>query len=297
MNAVPLEVEGVQRAFGDTRVLVDVTFSVAAGTLYGLIGRNGAGKTTTIESIVGLARPDAGRIAIFGNVPRANRRAVGHAPQEIAVYPDLTARENIAFFADLYGNRNPGARAEAVLEHVGLAAQRDQIASLLSGGQRRLLNLALALAHEPPLLILDEPTVGLDIEAREGVWRVMREARARGTTILLTTHYLEEADRLCDRIGILDSGRITIEGAPRELIASLGYQTLVTIESPECSRVLEMLADISIMSRTDDRSVTIGIAGTITIERLVERLGPTPVNAIATRAAALEDVYLGASLR
>jgi len=117
---IALEVRHLKRAFGLKHVLSDVSFAVETGTLYGLIGRNGAGKTTTIEAIVGLARPDAGTIGIFGKAPRANRRSIGHAPQEIAVYPDLTARENVAFFADLYGNRNPYARADAVLERVGL---------------------------------------------------------------------------------------------------------------------------------------------------------------------------------
>jgi len=293
----PLLVDHLQRAFGSKRVLEDVCFQIEPGTLYGLIGRNGAGKTTTIESIVGLARPDRGTIAIFGKPPRANRRSIGHAPQEIAVYPDLTAHENIAFFADLYGDRNPRLRADAILETIGLSGSGDALASVLSGGQRRLLNLGLALAHDPPLLILDEPTVGLDIEARDGVWRVMRDARARGTTILLTTHYLEEADRLCDRVGILVAGRIAAEGTPHELKSALGYDTVVTVESDDLEGTQRSLAARAVTMRVEDGCVAAGVVGTPTIEVVVGWLQGFRVSAVVTRPVSLEDVYLSASLR
>lgn len=293
----PLLVDHLQRAFGSKRVLEDVCFQIEPGTLYGLIGRNGAGKTTTIESIVGLVRPDRGTIAIFGKPPRANRRSIGHAPQEIAVYPDLTAHENIAFFADLYGDRNPRLRADAILETIGLSGSGDALASVLSGGQRRLLNLGLALAHDPPLLILDEPTVGLDIEARDGVWRVMRDARARGTTILLTTHYLEEADRLCDRVGILVAGRIAAEGTPHELKSALGYDTVVTVESDDLEGTRRSLAARAVTTRVEDGCVAAGVVGTPTIEVVVGWLQGFRVSAVVTRPVSLEDVYLSASLR
>lgn len=293
----PLLVDHLQRAFGSKRVLEDVCFQIEPGTLYGLIGRNGAGKTTTIESIVGLVRPDRGTIAIFGKPPRANRRSIGHAPQEIAVYPDLTAHENIAFFADLYGDRNPRLRADAILETIGLSGSGDALASVLSGGQRRLLNLGLALAHDPPLLILDEPTVGLDIEARDGVWRVMRDARARGTTILLTTHYLEEADRLCDRVGILVAGRIAAEGTPHELKSALGYDTVVTVESDDLEGTQRSLAAHAVTMRVGDGCVAAGVVGTPTIEVVVGWLQGFRVSAVVTRPVSLEDVYLSASLR
>ncbi len=293
----PLLVDHLQRAFGSKRVLEDVCFQIEPGTLYGLIGRNGAGKTTTIESIVGLVRPDRGTIAIFGKPPRANRRSIGHAPQEIAVYPDLTAHENIAFFADLYGDRNPRLRADAILETIGLSGSGDALASVLSGGQRRLLNLGLALAHDPPLLILDEPTVGLDIEARDGVWRVMRDARARGTTILLTTHYLEEADRLCDRVGILVAGRIAAEGTPHELKSALGYDTVVTVESDDLEGTRRSLAARAVTMRVEDGCVAAGVVGTPTIEVVVGWLQGFRVSAVVTRPVSLEDVYLSASLR
>ena len=296
MNA-PLVVDHLARAFGSKRVLEDVCFHIDPGTLYGLIGRNGAGKTTTIESIVGLARPDGGNITIFGKPPRANRRSIGHAPQEIAVYPDLTARENIAFFADLYGDRNPRLRADAVLTTIGLDAHAETLASVLSGGQRRLLNLGIALAHEPPLLILDEPTVGLDIEARDDVWRMMRDARARGTTILLTTHYLEEADRLCDRVGILVAGRIAVEGTPHELKTGLGYDTVVTVGSDDLERTRALLAPHAALTRIADGTVQASVIGAPTIDVVVGWLQGVRASAIATRGVSLEDVYLSVSSR
>lgn len=293
----PLVVDHLQRAFGSKRVLEDVCFQIEPGTLYGLIGRNGAGKTTTIESIVGLARPDRGTIAIFGKPPRANRRSIGHAPQEIAVYPDLTARENIAFFADLYGDRNPRRRADAILETIGLAESGDSLASVLSGGQRRLLNLGMAWAHDPPLLILDEPTVGLDIEARDAVWRMLRDARARGTTILLTTHYLEEADRLCDRVGILVVGRIALEGTPHELKSALGYETVVTVNSDDLEGTQRLLGPHAVTMRVEDGCVAACVVGAPTVDVVVGWLQGIRVSAVATRPASLEDVYLRASLR
>ena len=294
---IALDVRHLKRAFGAKQVLNDVSFSVESGTLYGLIGRNGAGKTTTIESIVGLARPDAGTIGIFGKAPRANRRSIGHAPQEIAVYPDLTARENIAFFADLYGNRDPRARADAVLAHIGLTPHAHVLASVLSGGQRRLLNLGLALAHQPPLLILDEPTVGLDIEARDDVWRVMREARANGTTILFTTHYLEEADRLCDRVGILAAGTIVAEGSPSELKAALGYDTVVSVRCDDTAAAQELLARYAQATRSSDGLVHAGVRGAPAIDVIVEWLGNLRATSVSTRSVSLEDVYLNVSSR
>ncbi len=294
---VPLVVDHLQRSFDSKRVLEDLCFQIESGTMYGLIGRNGAGKTTTIETIVGLARPDGGTIAIFGKPPRANRRSIGHAPQEIAVYPDLTARENIAFFADLYGDRNPRGRADAVLETIGLAGQNDALASVLSGGQRRLLNLGIALAHDPPLLILDEPTVGLDIEARDGVWRMMRDARARGTTILLTTHYLEEADRLCDRVGILVAGRIATEGTPQELKSALGYDTVITVASDDIEGTRSSLADHATTARIVDRTVEAGVLGQPAIDVVVGWLSGIRASAVSTRAVSLEDVYVSVSSR
>jgi ABC-2 type transport system ATP-binding protein len=296
MNA-PLVVNHLQRSFGSKRVLEDVCFTIEPGTLYGLIGRNGAGKTTTIESIVGLGRPDGGSIAVFGKPPRGNRRSIGHAPQEIAVYPDLTAYENIAFFADLYGDRNPRLRAEAVLETIGLQSSGGTLASVLSGGQRRLLNLGIALAHDPPLLILDEPTVGLDIEARENVWGVMRDARARGVTILLTTHYLEEADRLCDRVGILVAGRIAAEGTPHELKTALGYDTVVTVGSDDPERTRASLVPHAATTRIVEGSVQACVVGTPTIDVVVGWLQDVRASAVATRSVSLEDVYLSASSR
>jgi ABC-2 type transport system ATP-binding protein len=218
-----VEVSGLTKDFGTTRALDGATFDVARGEIFGLLGPNGAGKTTTMHILLTLLKPTAGTAKIAGNDvtddPVAVRERVGWVPQEHAVDPLLTVMENMIFMSGMYhlAPRTARRRAAQLLELAGLAGHGSKVAGVLSGGMRRKLELAMSLVNVPAVLFLDEPTVGLDIAARRDLWAYVRQIREQGTTIVLTTHYLEEADALCDRVAIIDRGRIQATGAPAQL--------------------------------------------------------------------------------
>jgi ABC-2 type transport system ATP-binding protein len=218
----------LRKRFGDLDAVNGVSFHIAPGESYGLLGPNGAGKTTTISMICGLLASDGGRVEIVGQEMTtrsvATKAEIGYAPQELAVYPEMTARENLRFFARLYNLRGPAAaaRVETVLELVDLTARADDLVKHYSGGMQRRLNVGLALLHEPRLLVLDEPTVGVDPQSRNAILTGIEQLSQTGIGILYTTHYMEEAERICDRIGIIDHGKLIAEGTRRELVAMVG---------------------------------------------------------------------------
>ncbi|MGZ4679110.1 MAG: ATP-binding cassette domain-containing protein [Ilumatobacteraceae bacterium] len=204
-----------------------MSFVIAPGEAYGLLGPNGAGKTTTIRMVCGLLRPDAGDVLIDGRSPWADRRvkmAIGYVPQDIALYQDLTALENLRFVGTLYGLRGRAldAAAREALATVDLSERGDDRVESFSGGMKRRLNIAAGLVHRPQLLVLDEPTVGVDPQSRHAILDRVESFRERGMAVLYTTHYMEEAERVCDRVGIVDHGRLVAEGTRRELVARLG---------------------------------------------------------------------------
>jgi ABC-2 type transport system ATP-binding protein len=224
-DEVVLRCADVARRFGD-RVAVDgVSFEVRAGETYGLLGPNGAGKTTTIRMVCGLLRRDGGTIEIAGHVVGdgdvAPRAQVGYVPQDVALYPDLTARENLRFFGKLYRLRGRALRerVEEVLDLIALRDRGDDRVEGFSGGMKRRLNIGAALLHRPRLLVLDEPTVGVDPQSRHAILESVKAFGAAGMAVLYTTHYMEEAERVCDRIGIIDQGRLVAQGSQRELVA------------------------------------------------------------------------------
>jgi ABC-2 type transport system ATP-binding protein len=231
-----LACHGLRKAFGEQQAVADVGFDIAPGETFGLLGPNGAGKTTTISMIAGLLRPDAGEITVAGvrMTPIATdaKAEVGLVPQDLALYPELSARENLTFFGRLYGmpKARLRARTDQVLEVIGLADRADDRAGEFSGGMKRRLNIGIGLLHEPRLLILDEPTVGVDPQSRNAILESVEQLSGAGLAVLYTTHYMEEAERLCDRIAIVDQGRVIIEGTRRELVATLGEQDLVRLE-------------------------------------------------------------------
>jgi ABC-2 type transport system ATP-binding protein len=216
------------RRFGDLTAVDGVGFHIAGGETYGLLGPNGAGKTTAISMLVGLLEPDAGEIWLAGRRFTVDsveaKAAIGYVPQELAIYPDLTARENLRFFARLYGmrGRDIDARVGEVLDVIGLAERANDLAREYSGGMKRRLNIGIGLLHRPRLLVLDEPTVGVDPQSRNAILESVGQLSAEGMAVLYTTHYMEEAERLCDRIGIIDAGRLRAEGTRRELVALVG---------------------------------------------------------------------------
>ena len=225
-----LRIAGLVKRYGTFTAVDGISLEVEEGAFFGLLGPNGAGKTTTINAIVGLAKITAGSITLFGhNVEsdwRAARVRVGLAPQEYNFDRYLNIRDVLIYQAGYYGLRGPKihARADDLLERFGLASKAKQPYTRLSGGMKRRLTLARAMIHEPPLIILDEPTAGVDVELRIELWALLRELNAQGTTIILTTHYLEEAQELCDRIAIIEAGRIVANATTASLIGDRSLQ-------------------------------------------------------------------------
>jgi ABC-2 type transport system ATP-binding protein len=225
----------LRKRFGDRQAVDGVGFTIAPGETYGLLGPNGAGKTTTISMICGILGRDGGDIFLEGQPLHPNRTAlkgeIGYVPQDLAIYPDLSARENLAFFGRLYGLKGATLRTriDEVLEIVDLADRAKERTEKYSGGMKRRLNIAIGLLHRPRLLVLDEPTVGVDPQSRNAILTSVEALSAEGMGILYTTHYMEEAERLCDRVGIIDQGRIIAEGTRRELVALVGGVDRVTL--------------------------------------------------------------------
>lgn len=228
MPSIPtiLQLEAVSLGYDNVVVVRELSLTVGAGEIFGLLGPNGSGKSTTIAAIVGAHRLQTGTIRVQGRVeaedPRGYRRLIGLVPQDLALYEELTARQNLHFFGRLYGlgGRDLQRRTEEVLDFVCLSDRADRPARTYSGGMQRRLNLACALLHRPVLLLLDEPTVGIDIQSRDAIFAALRNLAAEGTSLVYTTHHLEEAEQLCDRIGIMDQGRLLTVGSIHELCAS-----------------------------------------------------------------------------
>jgi linearmycin/streptolysin S transport system ATP-binding protein len=219
---------GLRKTYGARVAVDDVGFTIARGETYGLLGPNGAGKTTTISMVCGLLTRDRGDITVAGRAMGPNathaKAAIGLVPQDVALYDDLTAEENLRFFGRLQGLEGAAlaTRVAAVLELVGLADRAGDRISDYSGGMKRRANIAAGLLHQPQLLVLDEPTVGVDPQSRNAILSSVEALGDEGLSVLYTTHYMEEAERLCDRVGIIDEGRLVAEGTRRELVAQLG---------------------------------------------------------------------------
>ena len=230
-----IKVESVEKSFGPLKAVDGISFEIARGETFGLLGPNGAGKTTTISMLIGILNPDAGTVAITGIGDPAEpntRRAIGFAPQSLSLYEELTARENLKFFAQLYeySGQQLRERIDWAFEFSGLAdRQRDRV-STFSGGMKRRLNMACALIHEPKILLMDEPTVGVDPQSRNHIFDRIEELKQAGCTIIYTTHYMEEAERLCDRVGIIDHGRLLAVDSIDALIDSRGGRSVVLAE-------------------------------------------------------------------
>jgi ABC-2 type transport system ATP-binding protein len=223
-----LECRDLRRRFGGLVAVDGVGFGIDAGETYGLLGPNGAGKTTTISMIAGLLERDGGEVIVAGEPMTTHsiqaKGAIGYVPQDLAIYPDLSGRENLMFFARLYGMSTAQAkrRSGEVLDLTGLADRAGDQAKQYSGGMKRRLNIGIGLLHRPRLLILDEPTVGVDPQSRNAILESVEALSGAGMGVLYTTHYMEEAERLCDRIGIIDHGKLIAEGTRQELVGMVG---------------------------------------------------------------------------
>ena len=260
-----IEVERLRKSFDSLVAVDDVSFSLAEGEIFGLLGPNGAGKTTTINMVCGVLKPDAGRIVIGGIdiwlEPKKVKQNLGVVPQEIAVYEDLSARDNLNFWGSLYGlsGTDLKARIDESLTRVGLADRANDRVKYFSGGMKRRLNLCMGLLHRPRVLLLDEPTVGIDPQARLNILDVVREVAASGTTVLYTTHYMDEAQDLCDRIAIIDHGRILTVGTLAELTRLAGEAEVLRLagrfDDPAVRDRLGALEGVRVLKADDELAV------------------------------------------
>ena len=287
-----IEVVGLCKTYGDTRAVDGVSFTVEHGECFGILGPNGAGKTTTLEMIEGLREPDGGTVSVLGSSPWPRHREllmrIGVQLQASAFIEKLTALEQLRTMTDLYGV--PRSRADELLDQVGLREKADVLAEDLSGGQQQRLSIACALVHRPQLIFLDEPSAGLDPTARRNLWELLGQVREDGTTVVLTTHYMEEAEVLCDRVAIMDRGRILTLGPPPTLVRELDAPTSVLL--PPGSLELD---DATGMEGVDSAHQDAGAL------RLVTRSPAAVLTTLArrdalaglqVRSATLEDVFV-----
>ncbi|WP_067608785.1 ABC transporter ATP-binding protein [Nocardiopsis listeri] len=289
---VAVVVRGLTKAYGGKAVVDDVSFTVHKGEFFGLLGPNGAGKTTTLEMIEGLRRPDGGSVSLLGLSPWPRNTSlltrIGVQLQSSAFFERLTAREQLTTFGALYGADTD--RTEELLALVGLTEQAETREDKLSGGQRQRLSIACALVHDPEILFLDEPTASLDPQARRNLWDVLRGIREQGKTIVYTTHYIEEAERLCDRIAILDGGGVIAMDTPTELISGLGRPTSMELPTsvigPDDVRRLPGVEEVT----EEDGRVSFRAADPGSLMQALTEKGIA--GSLQIRAASLEDVFL-----
>jgi len=290
-----ITMRGVEKSFGARRVLAGLDLSVEQGEVYGLLGNNGAGKSTTINLLTGLVGLDAGEASVAGMPPSAKaRRMIGVAPQEIALYPSLTVRENLRFFAGVHQvpSSTLPQQVDRVIGTLCISEYADTLVATLSGGWQRRVNLAVAVVHAPALVILDEPTAGLDVQARYEVWEFVRLLRREGTTVLLTTHMMDEAEVLCDRVGILHGGRILRDGSIEVLCREVPAAELAEVDVEDVAPLLARAATLGIPIRTYGGRLTLLLPATTTLADLVKQFEGVPVRSVTLRPVGLHQVFL-----
>ena len=255
---IAIEVSNLKKSFGDFQAVQDVKFNVNAGEVLSLLGPNGAGKSTTISMLSGLLTPTSGDASIMGysvtKEPEAAKASLGIVPQDIALYPDLSARENLVFWGKMYGLRGAAlkARVDEVLEIIGLADRQKDHVGKFSGGMKRRVNIGAALLHKPDVIIMDEPTVGIDPQSRRHILDNVKELNQKGMTVLYTTHYMEEAAELSNHIAIMDKGKVIAYGTHAELIMMVGEQTRIDVTlNTEAEKVLDAWRETEGVSKID----------------------------------------------
>jgi lipooligosaccharide transport system ATP-binding protein len=290
-----LTAKGLRKSYGATAVLAGVDLEVAAGECFGLLGPNGAGKTTTLKLCLGLLTPDAGEIRLLGHpVPaqaRVARQRVGVVPQFDNLDPDFTVAENLVVYGRYFGlrDRDIRARIPQLLEFAGLGGRADARIQTLSGGMKRRLTLARALVNDPQLVFMDEPTTGLDPQARHLIWERLRQLTQEGKTLILTTHFMEEAERLCSRIAIMDRGRIIAQGSPRALIAGHIEPQVVEVHGNGVEQWMERAKGLA--PRVERAGETV-FCYAADVEPVIAALRGQHELAYLHRPANLEDLFL-----
>lgn len=292
---VVLAIERLNKSYGQRRVLEDLTLHIQTGEIYGLLGPNGAGKTTTINILCNLLQADSGKITVNGwPVSEATKSLIGVAPQENLLYRSLSCEENLNFFAKIYGLEGKGRRHQVrrCLKAVNLLDRATSPVETLSGGMQRRLNIAVALVHRPQLVILDEPTTGLDIEARYEIWELIRCLQAEGITLLITTHLLDEAERLCDKIGILKQGKIIIEGSLTELQKLIPAAEIVMIQTPQEEKAIFRGQKVGFTPRRYGNDLAFWLPTPLELKQILDCFEGIPIDSISRQPVRLEHIYL-----
>ncbi|MDD4856566.1 MAG: ABC transporter ATP-binding protein [Candidatus Krumholzibacteria bacterium] len=295
-----IEVRGLAKSFGDVQALSGVDFAVGEGEIFGFLGPNGAGKTTTISIIAGLLGADSGTVRVNGmDIAKDGtrvRQILGVVPQDIALYEELTARENLHFWGGLYGLAGKKLRGETdrVLEIVGLSDRADDPVREYSGGMKRRLNLSAGLIHGPKVILLDEPTLGIDPQARLNILDIIRNGVSGGMTAVYTTHYLEEAEKLCSRIAIIDHGKILAQGTLAELVMLAGEGSVVTVTGAFSSAQVSPLLKGITVEHFGDGSLRMMIPGRSELSGALGRLfsAGIPIEDVSIREPSLEGVFM-----
>ncbi|MEU5882138.1 ABC transporter ATP-binding protein [Spirillospora sp. NPDC047279] len=290
--AQTISVAGLRKNYGDVRAVDGVSFEVDQGEFFGILGPNGAGKTTTLEIIEGLREADEGTVAVLGLPPwpRNSRLLprIGVQLQASSFFERLTAREQLQTFGSLYGV--PAKKADAMIETVGLTDKADVRVEKLSGGQAQRLSIACALVHDPELVFLDEPTAALDPQARRNLWDLLREINTAGRTIVLTTHYMDEAEILCDRVAIMDRGKILRLGPPASLVRGLDAPTRVSVASGVLAE--DEAKDLPGADEVSDDDVSLTISTRDPSAVVAALSARDALDGVQIRGATLEDVFL-----
>lgn len=303
MNEFAIEIHGLEKSYKDVQVLKGIDLTVAKGTVLGLLGPNGAGKTTTVRILSTLLKPDAGTVKVNGHdvltQADAVRASIGLTGQYAAVDEYLTARENLVMMGRLYhlNSENARLRAQQLLEEFDLVEAADRAAKTFSGGMKRRLDLALSLVATPPILFLDEPTTGLDPRSRLAVWDIVAKLKQQGTTILLTTQYLEEADKLADQIAVIDHGVVIAQGTANELKAKVGSERLelVFADSGNYDKALRSIQAQAVQSNAEERTISLATGGTVgEVKRVLDQLeqAGVEIDSLSLHKPTLDDVFL-----
>ena len=288
-------IDQLRKTYGGRPILNGLSLSIEAGEIYGLLGPNGAGKTTTINILCRLLNPDGGTVLLDGRpLGESSKRWIGVSPQENLLYRSLSCAEHLQFFATLYGlpRRGRQAHIQSTLDAVGLGDRIHSVVDTLSGGMQRRLSLAIALVHRPRLLILDEPTTGLDVEARHELWELIRRFQRQGIAVLLTTHLLDEAERLCQRIGILQQGRILAEGSLDDLSQRIPAAELVVIHCQDQAGVINRARHLGWTHRFYAGELTFWLSEAFSLQQITEAFAGLPLDSVSRSPVRLEHIYL-----